>query len=23
FAGVDQQRVMHCRKAFSDAKVFK
>ncbi|EOX3204389.1 hypothetical protein PSX43_23525, partial [Shigella flexneri] len=22
-AGVDQQRVMHCRKAFSDAKVFK
>ncbi|MGS3191096.1 hypothetical protein AB2888_23525, partial [Escherichia coli] len=23
YAGVDQQRVMHCRKAFSDAKVFK
>ncbi|WP_235384432.1 hypothetical protein, partial [Escherichia coli] len=23
FVGVDQQRVMHCRKAFSDAKVFK
>ncbi len=23
FSGVDQQRVMHCRKAFSDAKVFK
>ena len=23
FAGADQQRVMHCRKAFSDAKVFK
>ncbi|MCN4895349.1 ACP S-malonyltransferase, partial [Escherichia coli] len=23
FAGVVQQRVMHCRKAFSDAKVFK